>query len=62
MDYATPGIPPHNIHRWSRCIDASDRATKYLVVERSPAGADLVPVRVVTDNSSHPAAGLVFSV
>jgi hypothetical protein len=58
--YRSPGIPPRNIHRWSRWIDANDRITKYLVVERSPAGAEHVPVRVIADRT-HPAAGAVFS-
>lgn len=57
--YGTPGIPPRAIHRWSKWVDASDRITKYLVVERSPAGAELVPVRVVADHT-HPAGGSVF--
>jgi hypothetical protein len=57
--YGTPGIPPRDIGRWSRCVDANDRVTKYLVVERSPAGAELVPVRVVADRT-HPAGGSVF--
>jgi hypothetical protein len=58
--YGTPGIPPRDIGRWSKWIDANDRVTRYLVVERSPAGAERVPVRVVADRT-HPAAGAVFS-
>jgi hypothetical protein len=57
--YGTRGIPPRDIRRWSKWIDAGDRVTKYLVVERSPAGAELVPVRVIAD-PTHPAAGAVF--
>jgi hypothetical protein len=57
--YGLPGIPPRKIGRWSRWIDANDRVTKYLVVARSPAGAELVPVRVIADRT-HPAAGQVF--
>jgi hypothetical protein len=57
--YGTPGIPPETIWRWSRWVDAGDRTTKYLVVEHSPAGAELVPVRVIADRT-HPAAGSTF--
>ena len=57
--YGTPGIPPRNISRWSRWIDAKDRTTRYIVAERSPAGAELVPVRVIADRT-HKAAGRVF--
>jgi hypothetical protein len=60
MVYRNPGIPPHDIRRWSKWIDTSDRVTRYLVTERSPAGAEQVPVRVIADRT-HPAAGLVFS-
>jgi hypothetical protein len=59
--YRTPGIPPTTIHHWSRWIDAGDRVTRYLVVERSPAGAEQVPVRVIADRT-HPAAGHIFYV
>jgi hypothetical protein len=58
--YGTPGIPPGTIRRWSRWVDAGDRATKYLVVENSPPGAYHVPVRVVTTDGTHPAAGMTF--
>ena len=57
--YGTLGIPPREIRHWSKWIDANDRITKYLVVEHSPAGAELVPVRVIADRT-HPAAGSVF--
>jgi hypothetical protein len=59
--YSTPGTPPREIRRWSRWIDANDRTTRYLVAEQSPTGAELVPVRVVSDRT-HPAAGSVFYV
>jgi hypothetical protein len=57
--YGTPGIPPRDIHHWSKWIDANDRITKYLVVERAPSGAELVPVRVIADRT-HPAGCAVF--
>jgi hypothetical protein len=57
--YGTPGIPPGRIRRWSRWVDASDRTTKYQVVENSPPGAFHVPVRVVA-GGTHPAAGVTF--
>jgi hypothetical protein len=59
MMYDTPGIPPRDIHRWSKWVDANDRITKYLVVEHSPDGAHQVPVRVIADRT-HPAGGAVF--
>jgi hypothetical protein len=57
--YDTPGIPPRNIGRWSKWVDANDRTTRYMVVEDSPDGAHRVPVRVVADRT-HPAGSSVF--
>jgi hypothetical protein len=55
---ASPGIAPGAINRWSKWLDAGDRATRYIVVADVPAGAHHVPVRVI-GSRSHPAAGLV---
>jgi hypothetical protein len=57
--YATPGVRPDNIRRFSRWIDAGDRQTRYLVSADAPAGSIYVPVRVIADQT-HAAAGVVF--